>query len=438
MTDWTSLFARHVATLVERYTEGLALAGYHGVLIPAGSPDRRFQDDQDYPFWGSPFFRQWVPSRGAPESMLIFVPGETAQLVHYQPRDYWHVAPEPAEAFWANALDIKVIDSPDQLRDCLPQDLSSFALLGYEDDRFSSWGLGAVNPPELMHYLIWMRAYKTPYEQACMREANRIAAHAHQAAADAFHEGLSEFDIHLRYLAASRHRECELPYGNIVALNEHGAVLHYDDYDREPPAERRAFLIDAGASFRNYHADITRTYAAGKGDFADMVERMNTEQLGIIDEIQMGMSYGALHDAMHRRIAGMLSDFDIVRLPAEAVYDRGYSRTFFPHGLGHLIGLQTHDVGGWLTDPDGPQVGRHPDYPALRLQRTIETDMLFTIEPGLYFIDQLLGEHEGNADFNWPRIESLKPFGGIRIEDTVLVKDGDTENFTRPFLTSKH
>ena len=434
MTDWTSLFSQHVAALVERYTEGLALAGFHGVLIPAGSSDRRFQDDQDYPFWGNPFFRQWVPSRGASESMLLFVPGETLQLVHYQPHDYWHVVPEPAESFWANTLDIKVINDPDQLRDCLPQDLSRFALLGCGDARFDRWGAGAVNPPELLHYLTWMRAYKTPYEQACMREANRIAAHAHQAAADAFHEGLSEFDIHLRYLAASRQRESELPYGNIVALNEHGAVLHYDDYDREPPAERHAFLIDAGASFRNYHADITRTYAAEKGDFADMVERMNAEQLGIIGDIRVGMSYADLHDGVHRRIAGMLSDFDIVRLSAEAIYDRGYTRTFFPHGLGHLIGLQTHDVGGWLTGPDGAQVGRHPDYPALRLQRTIEPDMLFTIEPGLYFIDQLLVEHEGNTDFNWARIEALKQFGGVRIEDTVLVENEDIKNLTRPFF----
>jgi Xaa-Pro dipeptidase len=109
------------------------------------------------------------------------------------------------------------------------------------------------------------------------------------------------------------------------------------------------------------------------------------------------------------------------------------SRVFYPHGLGHFLGLQVHDVAG-LVDNDGAPLPRPEGYPALRLTRVLEPGNVLTIEPGLYFIDVLLREWRESGDasmIDWDRVDQLKPFGGIRIEDDVLVTEAGNEDLTR-------
>ena len=84
--------------------------------------------------------------------------------------------------------------------------------------------------------------------------------------------GASEYEAQMRYLEACEQREEEMPYNNIVAYNENAAVLHYQHLERRPPESLRSFLIDAGAQYRGYAADITRTYAAAPGLFSDLVD----------------------------------------------------------------------------------------------------------------------------------------------------------------------
>lgn len=101
----------------------------------------------------------------------------------------------------------------------------------------------------------------------------------HRAAEAAFRAGASEFEIHMAYCRAVGQDANELPYGNIIGLNEHAAVLHYTDLGRTPPQPLRSFLIDAGASASGYASDITRTYAAGGHDeFQAMIEAVDAAQ----------------------------------------------------------------------------------------------------------------------------------------------------------------
>ncbi len=105
-----------------------------------------------------------------------------------------------------------------------------------------------------------------------------------------------------------------------------------------------------------------------------------------------------------------------------------------PHGLGHLLGLQVHDVGGLQKTPEGGSIPRPEGHPYLRLTRVLEENFVVTMEPGLYFIDQLLdqarGDHRG-AKIDWARVEQFRRFGGIRIEDNLAVTAGGCENLTR-------
>jgi Xaa-Pro dipeptidase len=142
---------------------------------------------------------------------------------------------------------------------------------------------------------------------------------------------------------------------------------------------------------------------------------------------------------MHRAVAAILVDAGLVRGDPEAAFSDGLTDHFFPHGLGHLIGLQTHDVGGHLASSAGGQKAPPARHPALRLTRTIEVDQVFTIEPGVYFIpsllDQLRGRPEGSR-VNWSAVSALLSAGGVRIEDNVRVLATGVENFTRDAFSS--
>ena len=124
-------------------------------------------------------------------------------------------------------FDVRSVADRSAARAALPKDLSRTAYIGDALPELAAWGVRAVNPPALVRRLDYVRAAKTPYELVCLREANRLGALGHQAAAEAFRAGASEFEIELAFLRACGQREQELPYNPIIALNEGGAVLHY-------------------------------------------------------------------------------------------------------------------------------------------------------------------------------------------------------------------
>lgn len=147
------------------------------------------------------------------------------------------------------------------------------------------------------------------------------------------------------------------------------------------------------------------------------------------------MDYKQLHVDAHLSLMGILKDFGVLKVSPEAALATGVSAAFFPHGLGHLIGLQVHDVAGFAASDRGGRVERPEGHPYLRLTRSLEPGMVVTIEPGVYFIDMLLDEvkQRGHADsIDWNRVDFFRPYGGIRIEDEVLCTEGDADNLTRP------
>ena len=136
----------------------------------------------------------------------------------------------------------------------------------------------------------------------------------------------------------------------------------------------------------------------------------------------------------HRDIARILKDFNIIRSSVEDAVASGLSAVFYPHGLGHYLGLQTHDVAGLIADAAGTPIPRPDGHPFLRLTRTLEAGNVLTIEPGLYFIEPLLRKWRMNGDataINWDKVEELAPYGGVRIEDNMVVTDGEPLNLTR-------
>lgn len=429
----TSLYREHIAAQWDFHRQLLSEQGYQRLIIDAGQPLYQFRDDLDYPFKLNPYFKAWAPLTKSPGCyLLIDIAAEKPTLFYHQPRDIWHkVIPLQDPAVMAN-FDVVVFAEFAEIANHLGQESKATAYIGAAAD--GQFGAAAVNPAPLLAAIDYRRAYKNDYEQACLRLANARAIPGHRAAAEAFFNGASEYEIHLAYLQATGMLENELPYGNIIALNENAAVLHYTEKQLQPPSEHRSFLIDAGATVAGYAADISRTYAQPDNRFADLIEAMDLAQRAIVARIQPGNSFVDLHGWAHQRLAQVLVEFGLVRGSVDSCVEQGITRVFLPHGLGHLLGLQVHDRGGWLRSPDGEERCPPEEHPFLRLTRTIEVGQVFTIEPGLYFIPALLAEAKSDQRaslINWTEVEGLMPWGGIRIEDNILVTDAGVENITR-------
>jgi Xaa-Pro dipeptidase len=433
-SELAALFPAHVETIQSRHDRALEKAGAGHAVIFSGAPKLVFLDDYHYPFKANPHFIGWLPLTNTPFCYLVHTPGKTPVLVYYQEKDYWHTPPATPTGFWVDQFDVRVVHTLDQAAKHLPRNRDNCILIGDVDDPAYAFGIERINPTTAMNMLHYARGTKTTYELECMRSATRRGVAGHLAAEQSFRSGGSEYEIHLAYCRAVSHTENELPYGNIIALNEHSAVMHYQYQSREAPPDIRSFLIDAGARFNGYASDITRTYSYTSSEYRDLIERMDRLQQELVSEVRAGLSFPSLHMLTHRKVAEVLVEADLASGSPEALIANGVTSAFFPTGLGHLLGIQVHDVGGFMADEHGTTIDRPSGHPYLRLTRTLEPNMVLTIEPGLYVIDLLLDNLAGTAGHamvNQDRVDWLRPFGGIRVEDNVRVLENGCENFTR-------
>ena len=430
----STLYAAHVAHLGRAYASALAESGYDGLVIDGGAaaPKSRF-DDQDWPFKPSPGFAHWLPLV-EPDAWLVVEPGHRPRLLRRHQVSYWEgPTASVGEEVWSE-LDTATI-AHDSLTRELPQG-KRLAYLGEDAARASSAGVAEedVNPPALVARLDAVRALKTDYERECISEANRRAVRGHKRVFGEFSiADKSELELHLLYLEATGQDDHEAPYKGIVALGRHAGVLHHVSYEREPTRRPlQSLLVDAGASVRGYASDITRTAIKGQRGgagsvFADLIVRVETLQQDVIRRIKPDMPYEDLHDQAHVLLAPILRELDLVRASDDELVGGGVTRKFLPHGLGHSLGIQVHDVGCKVSPP-------RPENPFLRNTSPITAGQVFTIEPGCYFIPELMAELRQDPiqdRVNWPLVEQLSEFGGVRIEDNIAVMEQGVRNLTR-------
>lgn len=432
-----SLYQQHIQTLQHQFENAIQTHNLDGILIYSGQQSYAFRDDNALPFKTNPYFKYWLPLVRQQKSFIFIKPNQKPHVFLFQEQDYWHAQQQVPEGEWQQHFDLSVTDEPNfilRLLDAHKHNIAVIADAANANNLFGEWPQNQINPLALLNELDYHRAYKTPYEIENMRVANQLAAKAHTVAKNAFFSGCTEQQIHNAYLDSLQIRESQLPYNNIIAFNQNASVLHYDDYQINNPSVRRSFLIDAGAEYKGYNADISRTYidetAPDAAEFKSLYDAYSTEYFSLLDEIKIGKPYLELHDSAHRRLSKLLSEFELVNCSADETYDKGYSQLVFPCGVGHYIGAQVHDVGGYLANPQGITLNKDSRYPFLRLMRPIEENIVFTVEPGIYLIDQLLNPQKDNPDFNWKRINQLKPFGGFRLEDSIAVTKNGIENLS--------
>jgi Xaa-Pro dipeptidase len=433
-----SLYQAHVQALNARYRTVLRKHELSGVLLHAGTPIKRSVfDDQFWSLSVVPHFRHWAPLMVAGSAIWIRADDEPV-LFHNVHRDFWE-GPQDQETdhFWSSFKVVEVKKDAD-IRRAVQASIGSMAFVGEDKEAAAAMGFAAdrMSPKKLLEDLDELRVHKSAYEVFCLREANRRAALGHAAVLKAFADGdHSELDLHLLYLKATHQDDPETPYKNIVALGEHAATLHHVSYGRNKVSSQ-SLLLDAGATFQGYDSDITRTAVKGTGATVDvfgaLIAGVDKLQRQLCDDAKVGRNYQELHDESHHHLAQVLCDIGLVkRLSPAAAVDAGITRKLFPHGLGHSLGIQTHDVGCRNVDP-------RKDNPFLRNTRVIEAGQVFTIEPGCYFIPSLLAELRASthaSSLDWQLVDALTPLGGVRIEDDLVVMDSaGVDNLTRVHL----
>ncbi|MBP6632319.1 MAG: Xaa-Pro dipeptidase [Kofleriaceae bacterium] len=431
MSALDSLYHHHVHALQAATEQALASAGFDALILASGSASSKNRfDDQSWPLSPTPAFLHWVPLP-EPDAYLVIRPGVRPRLIRTLAEDYWEAPTPPDSDHFLAEVDAVTVPAAAVAGElALPGRVAVIC----RDDQCAA--AGTLNPAALIAALDQIRTRKSDYELYCLAQATEVAARGHRKVAELFAAGdPSELQLHLAYLTATDQDDAQAPYKGIVAVGEHAAILHWVSYQRRASGRPdTSLLVDAGARHLGYGCDITRTYARGAGAaarrFADCIQRLDVLQRQVCARIEVGMEYEALHDYSHELLGVALVELGLGKGDPATLVARGVTRALFPHGLGHSLGIVTHDVGMKLRAP-------RPDNQYLRNTSRVEVGQVFTIEPGLYVIDQLLAplradDRRGLLD--WDALATLAPFGGIRIEDNLAVTARGVVNLTRQAL----
>jgi Xaa-Pro aminopeptidase len=287
---------------------------------------------------------------------------------------------------------------------------------------------------DLRETLLHARRPKDVAELERIRAACAASARAYESIRPRIRAGVTERALQVELEAEFfRGGGDRTGYSTIVAAGPHSAVLHFAPGERVV-REGDAVLIDAGAEVRRYTSDVTRTYRAPGGDpgfFRDLYAVVLALEERAVAACRAGAEWRDVHMAACREVVAGLVALGLLRGEPDALVERDVHALFFPHGLGHLVGLGVRDASGILR---GRARSTRPGLDMLRTDMPLERDYVITVEPGIYFIPALLldpARRKRYADcVQWAKIDGLLEFGGIRIEDNVRVTDGDPENLT--------
>ena len=432
--ELSPLFREHIAKMTASASKALAETGFDALVVGAGSQMIYYADDMEPPFRTNPHFASLCPLTG-PHHAIVVKAGTKPRLIRWAPKDYWYERAPFAADFWTGEFEIDEADSAEGVFKQAGS-LGKAAFVG--DDAAGAKAFGfTVNPEALVKRLDWDRAVKTTYEVECLSRATVAGARGHVAARESFLDGKSELEIHHAFVKGARSADDALPYPTIVCLDAKAAILHY--HAKRAEGSGKLLLLDAGASDHGYGCDITRTTAAPSCDpkFKELVEAVDELQKELCAMVEPGGSYVEIHLAAHRKIGAALIEHGVLKCSLDAAIAKRYTSAFFPHGIGHHLGIQVHDIGGHQKAREGGVLPPPEGHPYLRNTRVMEAGQVFTIEPGIYFVGMLLEPFRAgasSADFNWPLIDQLAPFGGIRVEDNVVVTSNGHRNLTREHL----
>ena len=296
--------------------------------------------------------------------------------------------------------------------------------------------LNSLSSTELKKAIVALRSIKDDIEISEIESMVNVAGTMHTTAMKMADPGISEREIAVAIEGICLSKGHAISFTSICSI--HGEILHNPFYNNILK-KGQLLVVDAGAeSLEHYASDITRTTPVGRKfdsrqrDIYEIVLRANLE---VIKISKPGVPYRDVHLAAAGVISEGLKSLGLLKGNVEELVNKGAHALFFPHGLGHMLGLDVHDMEGLGED----YVGYDKDFSRadqfglayLRMARKLEPGFVITDEPGIYFIPSLIDQWKAENKFtefiNYEKLEKYKDFGGVRIEDDVLI----TENGCR-------
>ncbi|XP_023243854.1 xaa-Pro dipeptidase-like [Centruroides sculpturatus] len=305
---------------------------------------------------------------------------------------------------------------------------------------FDGIGKFTVNNTLLHPEIVECRVIKTPYEIEVLRYTNRISSEAHKEVMKQIRPGMKEYQLesiflhYCYYTGGARH----VSYTCICGSGENGAVLHYGHAgapNDKTVQDGDMCLFDMGCEYNCYASDITCSFPAN-GKFTTqqkaIYESVYKASRAVMKAVKPGVSWVDMHLLACQVQLEELKKHGLLKGDIEDMMKVHLGATFMPHGLGHFMGCDVHDVGGY---PEcGPERVNAPGLRNLRTARLLEEGMVLTIEPGIYFIDALLDQALNDpqlSQFLVPDvIEQYRGFGGVRIEDDIVITSDGMELLT--------
>ena len=404
--------------LARRRRQLMQAAGDGAILILPAAPERIRSRDTHYPYRQDSDF-WYLTGCAEPEAVLVLVPGRRhgESILFCRERDPEREGWDGPRLGPDGAVDVLGMDDAypiSDIDDILPGLLEGRRRVHYHlgrDAEFDLKLIGWLNrvraqarqgaqPPqeflELGHLLDEMRLFKGADELKLMQRAADISVEAHRAAMRAARAGIHEYELQAEVERVFRMHDAEPAYSSIVGAGANACVLHYRD-NRAKSRDGDLVLIDAGAEYRGYAADITRTFPVN-GVFGKEQRALHAlvcaAQAAALAQARPGTPYEAGHDAAVECLADGLLSLGLLKGTLKGVLASGDYKRFYRHKTGHWLGLDVHDVGEYRIDGE---------------PRLLEPGMVFTIEPGLY-----IPADDAAVPAKWRGI-------GIRIEDDVLV-----------------
>lgn len=292
----------------------------------------------------------------------------------------------------------------------------------------------------VLHDLVYeCRAHKNQEELRLLRYVNRVSADAHIEVMRQTRPGLMEYQLESMFAYYCYYNGgCRLmSYTPIAASGPNSAVLHYGHAGA--PNDRRLedgdmVLLDMGSELFCYASDITNSFPASGSFTPDqrlVFDTVAAMQRNVLNAMGPGVNWVDMQELAYRTMCKRLLDGGLLIGDVDAMMAANVGGALMPHGLGHLLGIDTHDVGGY---PRGAVRDTRDGFKSLRCQRALERGMVITVEPGVYFIayalDKAKADPELSRFFNWGRVGDFASFGGVRLENNVVITEHGIEDLT--------
>lgn len=394
-----------------------------------------------YPFHQDSTFRYYTGLNDlADAALLIDESGrETLFCTTPDPDDVIWTGPVPSNEALAESAGIANSADMSMLPGSLPRHTHFIkAYDGHLAIKLAEWmGLSVTalahhESVALRRAIIAQRNYKTADEVAEMEEAIGVTKRMIAEAEKMNREGVKESDVLAALMGPAIARERAQAFEPIVTV--HGETLHNRGYG-STLTKGRMLVIDCGAESPNgYCADLTRSFAvagawnARQRAIYDAVSL--AQKAGIAETARRGASQYDVHIAACRALAGALAQLGLMRGDLDEAVKAGAHALFLPHGIGHMLGLDAHDMENLGDDvgyAEGTQRSTQFGLNALRLARTLEPGFVLTVEPGCYFIPELIDRWKATRHLDaficYDEVEKFRDFGGIRIEDDILITE---------------